>query len=139
MASGDAMAALKKSLSSIKKISASDRRFPYIRGRSLHPEDHSTTLQILAPSLSHIARLMYRATCVAHCQSGYNNNAAAPRSERHTKTQHEMTTMSSPVLSLSRRLRKSPYESRSHAGAKAASVYNHVVLPTAYASLEEDY
>ena len=47
--------------------------------------------------------------------------------------------MNSPVLSLSRRLRKSPFESRSHIGAKAASVYNHVVLPTAYASLEEDY
>ena len=47
--------------------------------------------------------------------------------------------MNSPVLSLSRRLRKSPFESRSHVGAKAASVYNHVVLPTAYASLEEDY
>ena len=47
--------------------------------------------------------------------------------------------MTSPVLSLSRRLRKSPFESRSHAGATAASVYNHVVLPTAYASLEEDY
>jgi len=50
-----------------------------------------------------------------------------------------MTAMSPPVLSLSRRLRKSPFESRSHVGAKAASVYNHVVLPTAYASLEEDY
>ena len=59
--------------------------------------------------------------------------------QRHAKPQHEMTTMNSPVLSLSRRLRKSPFESRSHIGAKAASVYNHVVLPTAYASLEEDY
>jgi dimethylsulfoniopropionate demethylase len=47
--------------------------------------------------------------------------------------------MNSPVLSLSRRLRKSPFEERSHPGARAASVYNHVVLPTAYASLEEDY
>ena len=47
--------------------------------------------------------------------------------------------MSSPVLSLSRRLRQSPFEGRSHRGARAASVYNHVVLPTAYASLEEDY
>jgi len=47
--------------------------------------------------------------------------------------------MTSPVLSLSRRLRKSPYEARSHIGATAASVYNHVVLPTAYTSLEEDY
>ena len=47
--------------------------------------------------------------------------------------------MSAPMLSLSRRLRKSPFEGRSHRGAQAASVYNHVVLPTAYASLEEDY
>ena len=47
--------------------------------------------------------------------------------------------MNSPVLSLSRRLRKSPFEGRSHQGTRAASVYNHVVLPTAYASLEEDY
>ena len=59
--------------------------------------------------------------------------------QRHAKPQHEITTMNSPVLSLSRRLRKSPFESRSHFGAKAASVYNHVVLPTAYASLEDDY
>ncbi len=47
--------------------------------------------------------------------------------------------MNAPVLSLSRRLRKSPFEARSHQGAKATSVYNHVVLPTAYVSLEEDY
>jgi len=32
MAPGDAMPPLKKSLSSIEKISASARRFPYIRG-----------------------------------------------------------------------------------------------------------
>ena len=47
--------------------------------------------------------------------------------------------MNLPVLSLSRRLRKSPFETRSLVGAKTASVYNHVVLPTTYASLEEDY
>ena len=47
--------------------------------------------------------------------------------------------MNSPMLSLSRRLRKSPFEGRSHPGARVASVYNHVVLPTAYTSLEEDY
>ena len=47
--------------------------------------------------------------------------------------------MNAPVLSLSRRLRKSPFEARSHHGAKATSVYNHVVLPTAYVSLEDDY
>jgi len=32
MASGDAMAPVKKSPSNIEKISASARRFPYIRG-----------------------------------------------------------------------------------------------------------
>ena len=47
--------------------------------------------------------------------------------------------MNSPVLSLSRRLRRSPYEARSHVGVKNASVYNHVVLPTIYESLEVDY
>ena len=47
--------------------------------------------------------------------------------------------MNAPALSLSRRLRKSPFEARSHTGAKATSVYNHVVLPTAYVSLEDDY
>ena len=52
---------------------------------------------------------------------------------------YETPRMMTPVLSLSRRLRKSPFESRSHVGAKTASVYNHVVLPTTYASLEEDY
>ena len=61
------------------------------------------------------------------------------KQQRHAKPQHEITTMTSPVLSLSRRLRKSPFESRSHVGARAASVYNHVVLPTAYTSLEDDY
>lgn len=47
--------------------------------------------------------------------------------------------MKTPALSLSRRLRKSPFEARSLASATAASVYNHVPLPTAYASLEDDY
>lgn len=47
--------------------------------------------------------------------------------------------MKTPALSLSRRLRKSPFEARSLASATAASVYNHVALPTAYASLEDDY
>ena len=82
---------------------------------------------------------MHRAEVIAHWQSGHDNNAATPGSQRRAQTQYEMTNMSSPVLSLSRRLRKSPFESRSHVGAKAASVYNHVVLPTAYSSLEEDY
>ncbi len=47
--------------------------------------------------------------------------------------------MKTPALSLSRRLRKSPFEARSLASATAVSVYNHVALPTAYASLEDDY
>lgn len=47
--------------------------------------------------------------------------------------------MTTPRLSLNRRLRKSPFEERSQVGATLASVYNRVVLPTAYASLEEDY
>ena len=47
--------------------------------------------------------------------------------------------MKTPALSLSRRLRKSPFEARSLASATAASVYNHIPLPTAYASLEDDY
>ena len=47
--------------------------------------------------------------------------------------------MTAPALFLSRRLRKSPFETRSHKGATGASVYNHVVLPSVYASLEEDY
>ena len=47
--------------------------------------------------------------------------------------------MTTPRLSLNQRLRKSPFEERSHVGATLASVYNHVVLPSVYASLEEDY
>ena len=47
--------------------------------------------------------------------------------------------MSAPTLTLARRLRASPFEARSLVGARTASVYNHVVLPTSYRSLEEDY
>ena len=47
--------------------------------------------------------------------------------------------MNAPVLSLSRRLRVSPFEQRSLQGSKSASVYNHLVLPTCYESLEGDY
>jgi len=47
--------------------------------------------------------------------------------------------MNAPVLSLSRRLRVSPFELRSLQGTKTASVYNHLVLPTCYESLEADY
>ena len=47
--------------------------------------------------------------------------------------------MNAPVLSLSRRLRVSPFEQRSLQGTKSASVYNHLILPTCYESLEADY
>ena len=47
--------------------------------------------------------------------------------------------MNAPVISFSRRLRVSPFELRSLEGSKSASVYNHLVLPTCYESLEADY
>jgi len=47
--------------------------------------------------------------------------------------------MNAPVISLSRRLRASPFEARSMQGITSASVYNHLVLPTCYESLEADY
>ena len=41
---------------------------------------------------------------------------------------------------MSRRLRKTPFTSRViKQGAKAFTVYNHMLLPTEFASLEEDY
>jgi len=70
----------------------------------------------------------------------HNKYPPCPTAARHTESDlRDHSLMNLPVLSLSRRLRKSPFETRSHVGAKTASVYNHVVLPTAYASLEEDY
>ncbi len=47
--------------------------------------------------------------------------------------------MNAHQLSFVRRLRASPFENRSLPGARSVSVYNHVVLPTVYESLEEDY
>ncbi len=47
--------------------------------------------------------------------------------------------MNGHQLSFARRLRTSPFERRSLPGARGVSVYNHVVLPTVYESLEEDY
>jgi dimethylsulfoniopropionate demethylase len=48
--------------------------------------------------------------------------------------------MSSHLLSLSRRIRKTPFSQNvSLAGAKAYTVYNHMLLPTVFKSLEEDY
>ncbi len=45
-----------------------------------------------------------------------------------------------PLLSLSRRLRSTPYTPRIEAlGVKAYTVYNHMLLATVFRSLEEDY
>lgn len=53
-----------------------------------------------------------------------------------------MATMSStqPHIALSRRLRKTPFTSRVlNQGVKAFTTYNHMLLATEFASLEEDY
>ncbi|MEO0914046.1 MAG: dimethylsulfoniopropionate demethylase, partial [Pseudomonadota bacterium] len=48
--------------------------------------------------------------------------------------------MSQPVLSISRRLRETPFTERVEAaGVKAYTVYNHMLLPTVFRSVEEDY
>ena len=48
--------------------------------------------------------------------------------------------MKRPVITFSRRLRQSPYHVRvMEAGVTAFTVYNHMLLPTAYRSSEEDY
>jgi len=47
--------------------------------------------------------------------------------------------MNAPAITLARRLRASPFEERSISAARTVSVYNHVLLPTSYHSLEEDY
>lgn len=48
--------------------------------------------------------------------------------------------MSLPLLSPSRRLRRTPFsEGVEAAGVKAYTVYNHMLLPTVFASVEEDY
>lgn len=45
-----------------------------------------------------------------------------------------------PLIALSRRLRKTPFTSRVlRQGVKAFTVYNHMLLPTEFVSLEEDY
>lgn len=47
---------------------------------------------------------------------------------------------SAPLLSISNRLRSTPFTSRvAQHGAKAFTVYNHMLLPTEFVSLEEDY
>ncbi len=48
--------------------------------------------------------------------------------------------MPSPLLSISRRVRSTPFTSRLQAGGvKAYTVYNHMLLPTVFRSVEEDY
>lgn len=48
--------------------------------------------------------------------------------------------MTSPQLSLSRRLRRTPFsEGVEAAGVKAYTIYNHMLLPTVFRSVEEDY
>lgn len=48
--------------------------------------------------------------------------------------------MSAPLLSISRRTRTTPFTRRvAAAGVKAYTVYNHMLLPTVFRSLEEDY
>lgn len=48
--------------------------------------------------------------------------------------------METPLLSLSRRIRSTPFSSRvTAAGVKAYTVYNHMLLPTVFESLEADY
>ena len=48
--------------------------------------------------------------------------------------------MTAPYLSLSRRLRRTPFSPGVEAaGVKAYTVYNHMLLPTVFRSVEEDY
>lgn len=48
--------------------------------------------------------------------------------------------MPNPLLSVSRRTRATPFTSRIEAGGvKAYTVYNHMLLPTVFRSVEEDY
>ena len=48
--------------------------------------------------------------------------------------------MNAPNLSLSRRLRRTPFSSRVEAaGVKAYTVYNRMLLPTVFEDMESDY
>lgn len=48
--------------------------------------------------------------------------------------------MSAPLLSVSRRIRRTPFTDRVTAsGVKAYSVYNHMLLPSVFESMEADY
>jgi dimethylsulfoniopropionate demethylase len=56
------------------------------------------------------------------------------------RRQEMNTPFAAPVLSQSRRTRSTPYSERVlAAGAKAFTVYNHMLLPSVFRSLEEDY
>ena len=48
--------------------------------------------------------------------------------------------MNAPLLSCSNRLRRTPFSGRVEAaGVKAYTTYNHMLLPTVFRSVEEDY
>ena len=48
--------------------------------------------------------------------------------------------MHEPLLSLSKRTRKTPYSNRvNESGVKAYTVYNRMLLPTVFVSIEDDY
>ena len=48
--------------------------------------------------------------------------------------------MTAPVLSVSRRTRETPFTRRvTAAGVKGYTVYNHMLLPTVFDSVEADY
>ncbi len=48
--------------------------------------------------------------------------------------------MKDPLLSISRRTRRTPFSSRIEAqGVRSYSVYNHMLLPTSFRGMEEDY
>lgn len=48
--------------------------------------------------------------------------------------------MTTPILAVSRRTRRTPFTERVEAhGVKGYTVYNHMLLPTAFRSLEDDY
>ena len=52
----------------------------------------------------------------------------------------ESGPMSTPLLTCSTRLRRTPFSRRVEAaGVKAYTVYNHMLLPTVFRSVEEDY
>ena len=51
-----------------------------------------------------------------------------------------MPPTTAPLLSLSRRFRRTPFsEGVEAAGVRAYTVYNHMLLPTMFRSIEEDY